>query len=109
MPDLRRLSVALIFIGALTGCGGDSPGSQAGAAAVANQLQGTGQGGTGAGSSQARASATDNDQQNPGSSHARRILFNKFEKIYCNAAIAANDDLWGLTRSDEESAPAHRK
>ncbi|NML29795.1 GH92 family glycosyl hydrolase [Paraburkholderia antibiotica] len=57
--DIRRLSAALIFIGALSGCGGDSPGSQAGTAAVAaDQLHGAAQSGASAANAAAQASAS---------------------------------------------------
>ncbi|RZF28252.1 glycoside hydrolase family 92 protein [Paraburkholderia sp. UYCP14C] len=64
MIDIRRLSVALLITGALTGCGGDSPGSQAGSAAVASdQLRGAAQSSANAGSNGAVANATNDNAQ----------------------------------------------
>jgi predicted alpha-1,2-mannosidase len=67
MIALRRRSVALILIGALAGCGGDSPGSAgAGSAAVAaKQLGVTGQSGGGGSSGDSSSTAINDDAQTP--------------------------------------------
>jgi putative alpha-1,2-mannosidase len=68
MIDLRRLTAALIIIGSLTGCGGDSPGSQSGSAVVAaDQLYATGQTGAGGSSSSSNSalSVANDDAQTP--------------------------------------------
>jgi hypothetical protein len=76
MIALRRLSVALILIGALAGCGGDSPGSAgAGSAAVAaKQLGSTGEGGAGGSSSDSSSAATNDAAQIPAADQASMRL-----------------------------------
>ncbi|MGF6725272.1 putative alpha-1,2-mannosidase [Paraburkholderia sp. GAS41] len=75
MVALRRLSVALIFIGALTGCGGDSPGSaDAGSAAVAaKQLGGAGQSGAGGSAGDSSSTAMNAAAQIPAEQFATRL------------------------------------
>ena len=69
MIDLRRLTAALIIIGSLTGCGGDSPGSQS-AGVAADQLHGTSQSDANAGSSNSSPTAANDAAQTPVADHS---------------------------------------
>ncbi|MEX3960785.1 GH92 family glycosyl hydrolase [Paraburkholderia sp. EG286B] len=73
MIDLRRLAAAMIIIGSLAGCGGDSPGQSGSAAVAADQLQGTAQSSPGAGSSNANA-AVAAAEEIPASDHGTTQL-----------------------------------